>query len=237
MQLSAKESKAYDALRGNKLNIFRTSDLSTLLGANRTKTYNILKALKRKGIIEPLKNGIYAFTDVSDYAMGARLNWPSYVSFRSALNYYGFTDNAPRKISYVSSMYRRETDDYRYVVFSAKRFFGYVSVGDIPIAEPEKAIVDSLLFPRYSGGIPELRRCLENGLGSMSVKRLVDYSLRVDSKVVCRRLGLLLEGIGGDERELKRLIKNIGKGYGLLDPTQEKANEFDKKWLLDINSK
>ena len=237
MQLSAKESRAYDALRENKLDIFRTTDLSTLLGISKTETYNILKALKMKGTIQTVKNGVYTFKDVSEYTIGARLNWPSYVSFRSALNYHGLTDNTPRKITYASGRYHRETADYRYVALSAKRFFGYSSAGDIPMADPEKAIIDSLLFPKHSGGIREIRQCLESGIDSMSIKKLVDYALRMDSKAVCRRLGFLLDGIGVEERELKKLRKNIGRGYELLDPSREKKNDFDKKWLLDINSK
>jgi len=47
---------------------------------------------------------------------------------------------------------------------SKKRFFGYVSIGNITIAEKEKAIIDSLLFPKYAGGIKEVRFALENAM-------------------------------------------------------------------------
>ena len=237
MQLSANESAAYDALRGNGLTIFRTTDLSTLMRLSRPNAYNLLRALKKKGAITAIKNGLYAFKDVSEYAIGAHINWPSYLSFRSALSYYGLTDNAPRKMLFAATRYNGGTGDYKYVVLSKKRFFGYVSAGDVVMADMEKAIIDSLLLPKYSGGIAEIRQCIENGLESMDINKLVDYAIRMESMAVSRRLGFLLQEIGISDKKVKKLRMNLGSGYERLDPTQERSNNLNKTWLLDINTK
>src|SRR3989338_7449585 len=90
----------------------------------------------------------------------------------------------------------KRRDNYKYVVISAKRFFGYTKIGNIIIAEREKAIIDSLLFPKYAGGIKELIACLEKSINELNKEKLLDYAVRIKSKAVLRRLGFILELIG-----------------------------------------
>ena len=101
------------------------------------------------------------------------------------------------------------------------------------MAEKEKALIDCLLFPKYAGGIKEIRKAILSSIKSLDRKKLIDYALRVESRVVIRRLGFLLEEF--QFKDSKILKKNIGAGYELLDPTLKKKNNLNKKWLLDIN--
>lgn len=234
MQLSKLESRAYEALKKNLI-IFKTKDLILLLGINRTKAYNIIKALKKKRAIEVIKAGLYAIRGTNEFVIGSHLNWPSYLSFWSALSYYGFTDQLPKTIFYAAARYKKRRNNYRYVTISRKRFFGYIKIGNIIIAEKEKAIVDSLLFPKYSGGIRELISCIRTAINELDKSKLVDYAVKIESRAVLRRLGFILELIGCKEKILKRIIKKIGRGYELLDPSLKKRNNLNKKWLLDVN--
>jgi len=106
MQLSKNEDLAYSTLRKAGLEVFRIKDLVLLLNINKTKAYNLIKALKKKNAIEVLSSGTYLFKDIDEFVAGAYFNWPSYVSFLSALNYYGFNDNLPIKITFVSTKYK-----------------------------------------------------------------------------------------------------------------------------------
>jgi len=234
MQLSKLESKSYEILKRNNLIIFKTKDLMLLLGISREKAYNLIKALKRKNAIEAIKAGLYALEGTNELIIGSYLNWPSYLSFWSALSYYHYTDQLPKTIFYASTKYKKRRDNYKYVVISAKRFFGYTKIGNIIIAEREKAIIDSLLFPKYAGGIKELIACLEKSINELNKEKLLDYAVRIKSKAVLRRLGFILELIGCNSI-LKAIKKNIGKGFELLDPSLNKRNNLNKKWLLDIN--
>jgi len=90
--------------------------------------------------------------------------------------------------------------------------------------------VDSLYLPRYAGGIKNIIRCLDKS-DSLDLRKLCAYAEKMDSKAVLRRLGFIAELLG-----LKIKIKSdIGKGYELLDPTQEKKRNYNKEWLLDVN--
>ena len=234
MQLSKLESKSYEILKRNNLIIFKTKDLMLLLGISKEKAYNLIKALKRKKAIEAVKAGLYALEGTNELIIGSYLNWPSYLSFWSALSYYHYTDQLPKTIFYASTKYRKTIKSYKYVAIAKKRFFGYTKIGNIIIAKREKAIIDSLLFPKYAGGIKELIACLEKSINELNKEKLLDYAVRIKSKAVLRRLGFILELIGCNSI-LKAIKKNIGKGFELLDPSLNKRNNLNKKWLLDIN--
>ena len=104
----------------------------------------------------------------------------------------------------------------------------------ITIAEKEKAIIDSLLFPKYSGGIKEIINSLEAGWKEIDANKLINYAYKVESKIVLRRLGFILDKLNY-KKGLKKIRENIGKGYELLDPSLKRKNNLNKKWLLDVN--
>jgi len=104
----------------------------------------------------------------------------------------------------------------------------------ITIAEKEKAIIDSLLFPKYSGGIKEIANSLEKSGKEIDIKKLINYAFKVESKAVLRRLGFILEKLNY-KKGLKKMRENIGRGYELLDPSLKRKNNLNKKWLLDVN--
>jgi len=230
MQLSKNEENAYEVLRKNKIQVFRIRELSLLLNIDKTKSYNLIKALKKKNAISALSSGVYSLKDTNDFVSGAYFNWPSYVGFLSALNYYGFSDNFPLKIIFVSTKYKQD-QRFEYVCLSKKRFFGYTKIGDIVIAEKEKAFIDSFLFPKYSGGIKEISRILLENIKDLNMNKLVEYALKVESKMVLRRLGYVLNN-KLDKKNKELLLSKIGKGVGFLDPSIKLKNNLNKEWLV-----
>jgi|SRR3989344_6425623 len=235
MQLSKLEDLAYGELKKNNIYLFRIRDLCLLLKINKTKAYNLIKSLKKKEAIKNTGKGFFVIKRTNEYSIATILNHPSYISFWSALNYYGLSDQMPKKIFLATTKYSREINNFKYITLSKKRFFGYVSIGEIVIADKEKTIIDSLLFPKYSGGIVEINECLKNALEELDINKLLRYAFLVDSKAVLRRLGFMLENLNCDKGLLKKIVIKIGKGYELLDPSLKKKNNLNNKWLLDVN--
>jgi len=231
MQLSKIENLAYSKLKESNLSLFKSKDLCLLLGINKTKSYNIIKALKKKGTVKRI-NSYLIFSDANEMAVASEINSPSYISFWSALNYYGFSDQMPKKIFLTTTKYKKEVQGFKYITMSKKRFFGYMKIKDITIAEKEKAVIDSLLLPRYSGGMKEVMKSIKNNLENLDIKKLIDYAVKMKSKSVLRRLGYILEK---NKKNTKGIINKIGGGYELFDPNLKKKNNLNKKWLLDIN--
>lgn len=235
MQLGKIEHNAYEMLKRNGFFVFKIKDVRLLLNVNATKAYNIVKSLKKKGAVKKAGNGFLVLKESNDFIAASGINWPSYVSFWSALNYYGFSDQTPKKIFLATTKYSREIGNFKYVTLAKKRFFGYNSIGGVVIADKEKSFVDSLLFPKYAGGISEIVKCMRIAIKEIDVRRLINYTLKVESKSAVRRLGFILELIGYKGKYIKDLTKKIGKGYELLDPNLKKENNLNKRWLLDIN--
>ena len=234
MQIRKFEDKIYEELKKNKLFIFKIKDLCLLLKINETKAYNIIKSLKRKQIIKKTGKNFFVFNESNEFIIGQSIHYPSYLSFWSALNYYGFSDQTPKVIFFATTKYSQRINNFKYVTISKKRFFGYTRIGELIIAEKEKAIIDSLLFPKYSGGLKEIAYSLQSGLKEIDVEKLIQYGFNVESKAVLRRLGFILDELHY-KKELKKIKENIGKGYELLDPNLKRKNNLNKKWLLDIN--
>ena len=233
MQLSKGENEVYEKLRKLNLEVFRINDLKLILNISSIKAYNIIKALKKKRAIKK-EMGSLILKNTDEFVMGTLLNHPSYISFWSALNYYGWSDQTPNKILMATTKYAKETSQFKYVTLKNKRFFGYTSIGNIMIAEKEKAIIDSLLFPKYVGGIKEVSSCLKFAIEELNKEKLIDYALKTNSKAAIRRLGFLLEE--NNFKKTSKLKKNMGRGYESLDPSLKKKNKLNKDWLLDINT-
>ena len=136
----------------------------------------------------------------------------------------------PRKITIVSRKYKYH-EKFEYVCLSKERFFGYKKEGNIIIAQKEKAFIDSLLFPKYSGGIREISRMLQANIVHLDVDLLTKYALKVKSKMVPRRLGFLLQDVLSLKNK-QRLLRHIGKGVGFLDPNMTQRKDLNKEWLL-----
>lgn len=234
MQLSRKQAEAHDFLKSLHVAVFQVKDLCLLLQLTKMDAYNLLKALKSKRVIHKYGK-FYAFSNINELAAATAIHFPSYLSFWTALTYYGWSDQLPRIVYLCTTKYIPARGYFHYVTFSKNRFFGYVSLGELVIAEKEKAILDSLLFPKYAGGIAEIQNCLAKALPSLDKKKLLCYALQMESKAVLRRLGYILEQLKVDTTWLVKLKKYKGSGYELLDPTLPKKNNYNKEWLLDVN--
>ncbi len=232
MLLSKNEDKVCGELRKRGFVVFKVKDLQKLLEMDKTKAYNIIKALKKKKVIKKMKNFL-AFADEEDFAVGNSIHYPSYISFWTALSYYGWSDQNPRVIFLATTRYKKQVESFKYVTLAKKRFFGYRKEGKFAIAEKEKAIIDSLLLPKYSGGIREIRKCLENAFAEINKEKLIEYAGKIGSKAVMRRLGYLLNNLG--YKQTGKLKKKMGSGYELLDPSLKRKYICDKEWLLDVN--
>ena len=108
MQLSKLENLVYNELKKNNLALFRIRDLRLILNIDKTKAYNLIKALKKKEVVKKVGKSFFVFKNIDEFVIGTSLNYPSYISFWSALNYYGLSDQLPRKIFLATTKYSKE---------------------------------------------------------------------------------------------------------------------------------
>ena len=220
--------------------VFSISDIARLIKKPKEYCWLVLYRLKEKNLIVKIEKDKYALKETNPYVIFSNLVYPSYLSFLTAFSYYNLTTQIPKYMQIVSLKSKKEIrfEGYtlKFIKFKPKRFFGYkrekTSNGFIFVAEPEKAIIDSLFLPKYCP-IDEVYNALIE-CKDLNIEKLINYALRMKSIVVLKRLGFLL-GKGGID-VYDRIKNKINKKYDYLSGLKI-IGEKHKKWRLIINKK
>lgn len=226
---------------------FNPAEFRRLFDLRSSRAYQVLHRLETQGVIRRLAQGRYVVVGLGEadamgepFFLGTRLVEPSYASFWSALHFYGWTEQAPRVIFLANTRGsgRRRVRPYEFwlVKFRPSRFFGYVlarrGVHEFPIAEPEKALLDSLFLPSYAGGMDEVAKALGEASGTLDRERLESYARAMGSRSLASRLGHLLERTGVPSTALLGAASAV---YVKLDPSGPRRGRCDARWKVIDN--
>lgn len=157
-----------------KLNraVFSTYELAQVAGKSLSVTTQSLKYLEREGVVLKIYRGIWVDRQnqkISPYAAVPFLlpRHRAYVSFISALHLHHIVEQIPQVVMLASTAHTKtiktKIGTFRVHQINSSFFKGfdwYKKTGDFLIAEPEKALVDSLYLSAYKkrqfGYFPEL---------------------------------------------------------------------------------
>ena len=189
-----------DTLKSENISVFDTGIASSLL--KKSRGYTKLFLHRHRGRFIRVIRGIYALQGTSEYVIASHIIYPSYISFISALYIYDLTTQIPDSI--IVATYKQHSPinyaNYiiKFVKFPKERLFGYTDLKDVVIAEPEKAIVDSVYRNPSS---EEVMDAIEKGIqrGLLSRNRLLDYATKMKSRAVIEKIKAMLKEINGDE--------------------------------------
>lgn len=226
---------------------FTTKMFADLFCISKDKAYQSVFSLKKRDLIREVTSGKYLVLGfephrvlTNPFFIASQLVYPAYISFRSALNYYGFTEQVPFTV-YVATTKRKkeilfENYRYKYIMLASHKFFGYEKqmIGELSalLAEKEKALIDSFDQLRYAGGFLEVAKALFKARDEIDSAKLIDYALKVKNKTLCSRLGFLLEKY---QMKVDGLYKHCSTPFVFLDPDKPKSKVWDRKWRLNIN--
>ena len=152
--------------------VFTTFEISALSGKSLSVVTQSLNHLARNGLVLKVCRGVWAEAgnaSLNPYAAIPYLfnRQRAYVSFLSALHLYGIIEQIPQAITLASTVHTR-TIRTKLGIFSVHRlspkffkgFDWYKGEGSFLIAQPEKALVDSLYLSackkKQFGYFPEL---------------------------------------------------------------------------------
>ena len=240
-------SSTYVAQLLHQLNLFyfTPSLLANLLSLKQRQTYRLVARLKDEGLVDEVEKGKYLLLGLepervlsNPIFIASHLVTPAYVSYWSALHYYGFTEQVPLTTFVATTKRKRPVSfrdfRFRFVRIKPHKFFGYrrEMLGDLPVvvADEAKAIVDSLDLPHYAGGITEISKALQAALETVDVTTLVRYANRMKDKSLGSRLGYLLETLGHPAEGLISSISPIK-----LDPSRPRTGRTDSRWQVVAN--
>ncbi len=253
--LGEKEARLIINLRTAGRTIFDFADAKTASGEmNARNIAQMLYALTKKGWLERLEKGKYLILPFEageeriytahEFIIAAHLVKPYYIGFRSALNYYGFTEQTTKTVYIVTDRQKKRLDldgiVFQFIRFQQRKLFGITSVAidteRINISDKEKTIIDCLDRLAYAGGIAEVAKALIMGSREIDFRKLADYSLKFGSKALAQRLGFLLECTeAADEEVLTTIRDQTGRSYAKLDPMSPDRGRYLARWHLRVN--
>jgi len=242
--LSRREALLIGKLLSTNDKVLTVDTISKHLGCSRAIARSIAYRLAGKGWLERIGRNKYVLlpfgppTALHEVEL-TLLFRPSYLSYWSALSFYGLTEHEPYKV-FLATNRRPSVGEVevlgvkvRLVYLSARKFFGFKEFkrGSVKgyVAEAEKAIADCLDKPRYCGGIEEVAKALHFGIKELDLSKLSDYARRMGRSVV-KRLGYLMDFLGADSSVVRPV-----EGYAVLDPTKERKGHYSSKWGLLVN--
>lgn len=258
-ELTPTEAGLVARWESNKASTISVETVCRELLCTRSYARTLLHRLERKRWLERVSKGVYTFIPaeygyderfpvMEPLIAGSKLVKPYYFSYTTANSYYGFTTQIP-STHFIATTKKKPRYVWRNTAFQfvtlSKKFFGFkeVNVNDfkVKMAEPEKAIVDSLDKIRYAGGIEETVRVVYRGFNKIQRDKLVAYASRMGSHALSQRLGFILSFL--DSKKLidfapeikKSLLANVGKAPVYLAPYKPRIGTFSSEWRVVKN--
>ncbi|MBI2146221.1 hypothetical protein HYU22_02685 [Candidatus Woesearchaeota archaeon] len=222
--------------------VFSLTAIRRLTGWKTMTISNVLTSLKKKGVIVAVKKNAYVLASkIPEHSLSIAtiITHPSYISFWTAGSYYGFTEQQAQVIQVVSTKQHRplKIGLHHIEIMTVKpaKWFGYTNINNIPIAEPEKLLVECLYKPEKIGGIDEMKKILKNAWPKINQATLRLYIERYHVKAIFARLGFLLEDLNLRNDLEQQLMRRLPKGYTRLNPAKKAVAAYDQKWRLIMN--
>lgn len=159
--------------------LFTLKTLVDILEIRKESTYfDVMKRLINSGVLEKIERNKYILTNVeiSDFKLASFLYVQSYVSFETALNFYGILSQFPYEITSatprktIKKLFKGKIFSYTHI--KKELFWGYEKKEDFFIAIPEKALLDQLYIS--SRGYKKINLA-EYDLSLMDFKKIKKY--------------------------------------------------------------
>lgn len=251
--LSEREGRALARLTSQNREIFGIDELAEVLETTYDAAKSTASRLERNGWLTRLKPGLYLVVPLAagergqytahEFYIASHLAEPMYVGFWSALGFHGFTEQVPRSVFVATT--KRLSDrtvhdvEYHFVTLADGKFFGHerYSVGShsVPIATPEKTLVDCADQPRHCGGIRELAKGVRQGTDGYDPEMLVDHARRIGNGAAVKRLVYLMDHYDVPVPERESEVNAFTTGTSPLDPTRSEQGTYAPEYRLYIN--
>lgn len=143
-------------LKSSKFKLFSLNDFRALFDVSLIAAKKFTEEYTKRGMFSRLKRGIFVLADnpPSQFLIANKLYGPSYISFDTALAYYGVIPETIYSITSATTKATRKFESlntlFTYQKIKKETFTGYKPIKyqdeTILLAEPEKALADFLYF-------------------------------------------------------------------------------------------
>lgn len=248
IRLGSLETRLLFHLESKEIITLTTRDIAKLLNITLGHANKVAWQLARKKRLLRFRKGFYLFAPMK---AGPKGEWsenafivldelmkgkPYYISFWSALNHYGLTEQIPRTVQVLATKRRRPFTfvGVRFQFIQTKKLGEWqeemIAQHKIKMATREQLMIDCLSHSQRAGGIGEISKALWYAKDELDWKKLQALALKANDAVQ-RRLGYLSEYWNFP---LKISLKPVG--WRWLDPSAPKTETgISKKWGLILN--
>lgn len=167
--------------------LFQTvGSVAELLGISIKSASVMCSRYAKKGIFIKLRNNMYLISSKIPYLtreeifyLGNLIQTPSYVSFMTALSYYGVTSQITRDVIESANLLRTKEYDsgslfFSYMKIKKDLFFGFERTGSYFIASKEKAFLDCLYMQSLGRYNPDMDSIDFSKLSKSLLKKLAE---------------------------------------------------------------
>jgi len=229
------------------LGCFTTDDVEALTG-NRETAKAILKAYKKKGLIEGVRRELHVAISLETkqpvpnrYAIASNATADAYVAYHSALEFHGIANQVYYEV-FVAAKNRFRSFEYGGLTYTfmpspidegVERKPGGVRVTDL-----ERTVIDGIDDFNKVGGLEELLRSIEM-IPYLNSEKLLVYLEAYNKAFLYQKAGYILEhyknGLKITDDFFAHCRSKIGKStcYLYLSLKQE-THIFDKEWSLCV---
>ena len=242
--VSGLERVLLERIAGSGVSVFGIKEAVRLTGFNRARAHNLLASLAKKGRVVKVLRNRYCLRETvfeNPFAVATRAFVPSYVSFWSALSFYGFTEQQLHVVQIAATKQFRKVKlreiSVQPVTLKPKSFFGYIELNGFAIASKEKALVDSALNFENAGGFGEFTKCLRNAWKEINKGAFVEFLLKANNRSLNSRIGYLIEetGLSTSKRLLQKIHAKKSNCFVKLSPKKGSCRNYNKKWNIIVN--
>jgi len=249
--LSRREALALTRLASQNRNIITISDIQDAIDVSYDDAKKIANNLVHKQWLDRLKSGTYLIVPLvagetgeyteHEFVIASHLADPMYISYWTALNYHGLTEQVPMTVFAATTNQVPDRNihgvGYTFVTVTAAKFFGYDSLAvdahQVNVASVEKTLVDCADHPEYCGGIGELAKGL--AAADLESTALTEYLLRLGNGAAIKRIVYLADLLEIDLGQRDELIDAFTSGYSKLDPTRGDEGHHVSEYRLLVN--
>lgn len=233
--------------------LISVDDVSAALHVGRLPAARLLARWHAQGWLRRVRRGTYAPVPLAalgqdqvledPWVVVPELFGPAYVGGWSAAEHWGLTEQIFRDVCVVTARpLRRKREVVQGVPFVLKHARSAAMFGTRPVwrgsvrvevSSPAKTAVDMLDDPALGGGIRHAGECLATYLGTAAEAgaELIATADELGNGAVFKRLGYLLEDLGGGEALLEACRMRLTAGNAKLDPALP-AERLVSRWRL-----
>lgn len=254
--LTQKEAQLVARLSFEKKDIVTAQELDSFLPGDFHYRKKLVYGLKKKGILTPIKRGVYIFVPLESVPTGRRVNellipsvfFPEdnyYIGYSTMFNYYGFTEQLFQTV-YVLNTTRCMKKiiagvTFKFVKIPSDRFYGMEKItikgGAAIVSSKERTLVDLMYFNQAVGGVEPAGEILRRFVveKKCNIKKLIAYAVQFSGIKTRKMIGFNLEQAGVSAGMLKPLEKTI-KNTSLVSLSDSRKGIINRKWNIIINA-